>query len=325
MRVLDRWRESRARKRTQRHKEAALGERIERMVQESDPSIRTVAGYRRQLREPVESAVAYFEGLIGAIPGPFSLAPGNWDRDPLIHAFFVSPDEIRSLLRHCTELTSFFRDSGEESAIALVTATKTERTVFGTAMKGDLIQRDVARTAVEFHDHRVVAPVASEEESRRRMVQRGLNLLAAATLEKALETQALREELVAQRRTLAVKLSILRSRERGLERLLAGGDDMQAEARQAQQLLREIDARLQELAPETGTPGDVLKKLEGVLGGAEHFLRKNTVRMRLDWMGVKVGADSPESGREITLTELEIPERLKRVVMLTRIESLSLS
>jgi hypothetical protein len=37
------------------------------------------------------------------------------------------------------------------------------------------------RLAVEFYDHRVVAPVATEAENRRELVQRGLNVLATYT------------------------------------------------------------------------------------------------------------------------------------------------
>jgi hypothetical protein len=48
MGILDRWSQYRERKKRQRQKESSLVDLIERMVQDSDPSVRKVAGYRRE-------------------------------------------------------------------------------------------------------------------------------------------------------------------------------------------------------------------------------------------------------------------------------------
>jgi len=292
---------------------------IERMVQDSNPAIRKVAGYQRQLQKPVENALGYIEGLISSIPGPFNLSAEHWDKDPLIHALFVNPDEIRSLLHNCAELKSFFQKKGVDSAVALLTATKKERTVFGTALEGEIVRSDVPQVAVEFYDHRVVVPVATEKEIRRELIHRGLNLLATYALEETMQIQSIREDLTEQRHILAVELKIQKTRERGLESLLAGGSQGSSDAMQAEQVLTEIDKQLMELEPGSGMPRDFLRKLENVLAAPGNFLTGETIRMRLNWMGVKLNEEPAESGREITLCELEIPGRLKRVALLTKI------
>jgi hypothetical protein len=317
--ILDRWSRYREGKKSQRQRDAALVKMIERMVQDSDPSIRKVAGYRQQLQGPVENALGYIEGLISSIPGPFGLSAESWDKDPLMHALFVSPDEIRSLLQSCAELKSFFQQNGAKTAIALLTATKKERTVFGTAQEGEIIRRDVPQVAVEFYDHRIVAPVATETEKRRELIHRGLNLLATHTLEEILRIHSIRQELTEERRMLAVKLKIQHGRERGLERLLAGGSKNHADQEQAQQLLDEIDKQLMELEPGLGTPRDFLRKLEKVLLDPRNALTGITTGMRLNWMGVKLNEESTKNGREITLAELEIPGRVKRVAVLVAV------
>jgi hypothetical protein len=319
MGILDTWHQYRDRKMRQRQKAAALVELIERMVQDSDPSIRKVAEYRQRLQKPVENALGHIEGLISSIPGPFRLSAETWDKDPLIHALFVSPDEIRYLLQDCAELKSFFQHSGVKTAVTLLTATKKERTVFGTAQEGEIIRRDVPQVVVEFYDHRVVAPAATEEEKRRKLVQRGLHVLATQTLEEILRVHSIREELVEERRMLAVKLKIQHSRERGLEGLLAGGSNSGAGAEKAQQLLAEIDRQLVELEPGSGTPRDFLRKLEKVLLDPGTFLTAKTFGMRLNWMGVKLDEESCKNGREITLAELEIPSRVKRAAVLATV------
>ena len=319
MGILDRWNQYRDQKQRQRQKEAALVEMIERMVQNSDPSMRKVAGYRQHLQKPVENALEHIEGLISSIPGPLVLSAESWDKDPLIHALFVSPDEIRSLLQNCAELKLFFQQSGVKTSVVLLTATKKERTVFGTAQEGEIIRRDVPQVAVEFYDHRVVAPVATEVENRGELVHRGLNLLATHALEEILKIHSIREELTTERRMLAVKLKIQQTRERGLERLLAGGSKHDADQEQAQQLLEEIDKQLMELEPGSGAPQNFLRKLEKILLNPGNVLTGKTIGMRLNWMGVKLNEESTENDREITLAELEIPGRVKRAAVLATV------
>ena len=320
MGILDGWNRYRDRRQTQRRRAADLAELIDRMVQDSDPSIRKVARYRQKLQKPVENALGHIEGLISSIPGPFRLSAASWDRDPLVHALFVNPDEVRSLLQGCAELTSFFRSSEAKTAVALLTARKKERTIFGTAQEGDIVRRDVPQTAVEFYDHRIVAPVATEPENRRELIRRGLNLLATHTLEEILRVHSIREELEAERHMLAVKIKIQHTRDRGVDRLLGGGQNA-ADEEQAQQLLKEIDRQLTELDPGSGSPQDYLGKLEKVLFEPGRVLRGEAVGMRLDWMGVKLNEAPPEQSFAVTLAELEIPGRMKRVAVLASISA----
>jgi hypothetical protein len=319
MGILDTWNQYREAKKNQHQKESDLIDLIERMVQDSDPSIRKAAGYRKQLKQPVENALGHIESLISSIPGPFRLSPEAWDKDPLMHALFVSPDEIRSLLQNCVDLKSFFQKSGMRTTVALLSATQKERTVFGTDQQGEIVRRDVAQVAVEFHDHRVVAPGADEAENRQELFHRGLYVLATHTLEEILRIHSIREELTEERRILAVKLKIQHSRERGLEGLLAGGRNSSESSEQAKQLLEEIDKQLMELEPGSGKPQDFLNKLEIVLLAPENFLMGQTIRMRLNWMGVKQSKESAETAPEVTLAELEIPGKVKRVAALVAV------
>jgi hypothetical protein len=321
MGILDTWNQYREAKKNQRQKESDLIDLIERMVQESDPSIRKVAGYRKQLKQPVENALGHIESLISSIPGPFRLSTEAWDKDPLIHALFVSPDEIRSLLQNCTDLKSFFQQGGMKTAVALLSATKKERTVFGTDQQGEIVRRDVPQVAVEFHDHRVVAPGVDEAENRRELFHRGLYVLATHTLEDILRIHSIKEELSEERRMLAVKLKIQHSRERGLEGLLAGGGKSSESSEQAKQLLEEIDNQLMELEPGSGKPQDFLRKLEKVLLDPGNFLTGKPIRMRLNWMGVKQSEESAENAPEVTLAELEIPGKVKRVAALVAVSA----
>ncbi|MCG6908235.1 MAG: hypothetical protein LJE63_16655 [Desulfobacteraceae bacterium] len=319
MGIKDKWTQYRELKRSQGQREALLDEWIERMVEDSEPSMRSVTGYQQQLRKPLENALGYMEGVIATIPGPFDLSGRLWDQNPLVHALFATPGEVQTLLQNCGELTSFFQEGGGKTAVVLLTARKEERTVFATAVEGEILRRDVPRKAVEFYEHRVVAPMATAEEIRRELVHRGLNVIAMLAIEEVTRDQAIREELTAERRNLEFKIKLRRTRERGLETLLAGGLPPDAEDEKAQQLLAEIDQQLRALEPGAGAPRDVLRKLESILTSPDTALTAKTLEIRLDRMGMKQNEAATEDSQAIVMAELEIPGRLKRVAMLATV------
>jgi hypothetical protein len=160
-----------------------------------------------------------------------------------------------------------------------------------------------------------------EAENRRGLFHRGLYVLAAHTLEEILRIHSIREELTEERRMLAVKLKIQYSRQRGLEGLLSDSGASAAGAKQAQELLEEIDNQLTELEPGSGKPQDFLRKLEKVLLDPGNFLTGKPIRMRLNWMGVKQSEESAQNSPEVTLAELEIPGKVKRVAALVAVSA----
>ena len=135
------------------------------------------------------------------------------------------------------------------------------------------------------------------------------------------EAQALREELTAQRKSAAFKIKIRETRDRGMGYLLGGSSQVGAAEEEWHQLLGEIDRQLADLGPGAGTPRDLLVTLKRVLTGADAVLTEKTLEMRLNWMGVKQSEDAAEDGRAITLTELEMPNRAKRVAMLATVSA----
>ena len=105
-----------------------------------------------------------------------------------------------------------------------------------------------------------------------------------------------------------------------IERMVQDSDpSIRKVAGYRQQLLAEIGKQLMELGPGSGRPRDFMRKLENVLTGADHALTEKTLDMRLNWLGVKLNRESTENSSKITLTELEIPGRLKRVAVLANI------
>jgi hypothetical protein len=302
-----------------RLKENSLARAIDLVVQASAPVVCSLRDCRRDLRSPVEHALGYLERAIEAIPGPERLSPENWDRDPLLKGLFVSPDELRSLLQRDPSLKAFFARQPADRAFALLTATRREHTIFATAQEGNIVQRDVPQTAVEFHDHRIIDPSTASADTRQALKERALNALVTQVLERLLKLRSLKDELKEQQRILSIKLKILQTRPHGLDALRSGEAASKAEPAAAPQVLAEIDRRIQDLAAESDSPEEYLRQLTAVLAAPEQVLTVTPVLMHLNWMGVKQGNAAAAGDRGFELAEVEFQDRLKRVAVFVEI------
>ncbi len=309
-------REARAGKRRQ---EAALREAIQRVMHWSAPAVCTLRGCRRELRSPVENALGYIQGAINAIPGPVRLAPDRWGQDPLLPALFVNPGEAEALLAGDSRLGSFFRQQpAAQQACALLIATPKERTIFGTAVAGGIVQRDVAQTAVEFHDHRIIDPRPAAAETRRALEDRALNGLVARVLERRLQARSLKDELKEQQRILSIKLKIQQTRERGLDVLKPEENDGEGEPSAARPALAGIDRQIQDLGAESDSAEAYVRQLAAVLNAPQQVLAITPVVLRLDWMGVRQAAGA--GGEDIRLAEVELRGERRRAAVLVTID-----
>ena len=303
---------------SRRQKESALRDTIEQVVQASNPVICTLKGdCRKTLRSPVENALAYVDQAVSAIPGPIELATQNWDRDPHLKALFVNPDELSSLLRSDAKLKSFFANDRTRQVFGLLTATKKEKIVFGTAIEGEIVRRDVPQTAVEFYDHRIVAPGLTALETRNELRERALNGLVSQVLEKILKLRTLKDELLEQQSILSTKLKIQQTRNRSLDVMLQ--QDLESEA-QAEHILADIDRQIKDIAAESDSPEYYLSELTQILSAPQEVLVVTPISLRLNWMGIKQCETSNDCLQEIRLADVELKDHFKRVAVLVTIK-----
>lgn len=322
-RIVDRFRlrisQRREARMLERQKEQALSQAIDRVVKASAPVVCSLRDCRRDLRSPVDNALRYIEQTIDAIPGPAQLSPGSWDQDPLLKALFVTPDELSSLLAGDPRLKSFFARAQTAQAFALLTATKTERTIFAPAVEGEIVRRDVPQTAVEFHDLRMLDLAATEAATRDALKDRALNALVAQVLERLLQLRALKDELKEHQRILSIQLKIQQTRTHSLDGLMSGDRDDEAAAPQAQQVLADIDRQIQDLAVESDSPAEYLRQLTAVLNAPQEVLTVVPIAMRLNWMGVRQENASAAGDPDICLAEVELQKRLRRIAVIVTI------
>jgi hypothetical protein len=254
--------------------------------------------------------------VVDAIGGPIDLTPDHWPKDPTLRAMFVDAQSIRCILRQTADIKSLFKAEPTDRLIALLTATRKEKTVFTAAMEGGIVKRDVAQTSVEFIDHRVVAPALSEAETRHDLKGQALAIIARRALEEVTTLKSWKSELTEQSNALSAQLQVFRKPAVGLDSFSADPAESPSRESEARQLLRDIDDKLKELSQTLSTPEDYLRHLIRYLNHPETAITAERLTLRLNWMGVKLRTDSPEAEAPITLTEMDFKSRGKRVAVL---------
>jgi hypothetical protein len=294
-------------------------EQVENVVDGIEPKIRLVRGYRKVLGPGVALARSYIDELVDCIPGPLMVSPGSFVNDPQVNAFFASPQELRAVFSRSSELQEFFarpQNASLDSACALLCMVAQEKTVFGMDLVQDRVRRDVHQTVVNFSDHKVLTPGASEADARRGLKDCIFNALVSHALQHIVELKAHKRELQDERRILSARLRARQAYNGGLDTLLATVSPAPDcdDTRQIEQKLAEAEQRLQQLPVARDAPREYLHQVRGILERPRDFIQLRRVSFNLNRLGVKV--DGASAGRRIELAEIGVARVLKRVVVI---------
>lgn len=302
--------------RTRRDNEEILRQATEQVVKVADPVIRQARRYRRVLRTPLSGAMDYCRSLIDAVPGPVTLSRSQYHADPLVKALFASPDELEEVLRISPELTAL-REQGHTGEVsAMMTVLYDEKTIFGHEQEGDIVRRDVQQRAVNFSDHRIVAPSSDLDRARTGIVHRGLEVLATIAMERITTLKSRKAELREKREYLKGMLKILGGRNYMHEMFAAPDPDKREVFRKAEKKLSEVEQELAKLQEKMTYPEHSLGYLEEIMRKPDDSLIVRSQSFRLNWKGVRVEDKPGSEGNDITLAEFSIHEELRRSAVL---------
>ena len=280
-----------------------------------DPKIRWVSGYRRKLKPAVARTLVYADELIAKIPGPVIAHPDRWDHDPLLRALFSTPEEILLTLKTHPKALEFLNASSGATLYALLTTTREEKAVFGVQLEGEVVKRDVPRTAVNFVGLRLLAPAPLEEETREQLRRQALTILCSTAMERILALRSRAQDLGEQRELLKIKLKIRRSGRNDLSTLMCGTEACPAEIERTQDALEEITREIDAAKAELGGPDECLEHVRRILSRPEEYLWVEPLRLRLSPLGFKVDAASSEPAAEIVLCEFKVRGGLQRAAV----------
>ena len=308
-------RERRAEKEARLRRSNIVNQAIERAIEGTDKSIRLALGYQRKLFQAAEYCLDYADRLVDSIPPAMEFSKQAFARDPRINAFFVNSDALQNAFSHSSELQDFLEspeNRGLTECCALLCMKKTEKNVFGMQLVGDMVQRDIAQTNVNFNDHQISWPAAVEADTRISLKQCLFDGVVTSVLERMSANRALKKELDQQRYLLKKKLQTLEH---------AAPDPAEAAERHIQ--FEQARSRLETIESQRwragrNTPVDYLNQLKYALGHPEELVRLKMTSLTLSRLGVKIPEDSAQKGDRIDLAEVEIGKSDSRVVVLAK-------
>jgi hypothetical protein len=283
---------------------------IDIIIGEIDPRLRLVGGYRRKLRKPVIRSLVYVNRLVTRIPGPFEINRRNYGSNPQVNALFGSADDAEHLFSHSKAVNSYFEDKPDQDVVYVPMAmSRTEKTVLGMDLSGDMVKREVAQTAVNFSGHRLGICGSSESGLRDSLRLRGIHNLALTALENITRLKMKTSELREQAILLKIKLRELRAQQRGLDALAAAGpDDLEGEQVLTRHL-EDTERQLNEAHIHPGTLEDYLVQVCRVFNHPSRYLRVKPNSVRVDRMGIKVKDITPDRGAEIFSAQITVGDK----------------
>ncbi len=285
-----------------RHPESLVKEAIEQAVDKTDPWLKAVSGYRRKLRPAVICAIDYVAGLANSLAQPIH---ANFDKNgsaPSLSAFFSSPSEMREFFRNDRSLAVFLRDHqpAPKQVTALLIMQKSEKTIFGAELSGDVIVRDVPQVTVSFHGHRLLGLATEENETRTQLQRLAFDHLLTLALRQITSAKTKRKDLERRRTLLQSKLTLLQRNEGEFNGYESTARPTVAET---EDQLKLLEASLLELGSEDHVLDAYLDILIHVLSHPDEHLWDQRQCLILDQSGIK-RTQTADHDCEITLHEL---------------------
>ena len=301
----------------------ALIERAtERAVDGTDPRLRALGNYRKQLREPVELAVRHVVELVDGLPEAVPLGRKGYSTDPCMRAFFASNDHLQEVLGGFRAISNYLQDlSGlpPHEIFGLLTLEWKERKILGMELQGDRVRRDVQQVSVNFFNHRFVCPSDNEAATSLELKKRAFDYLLKMALEKISSTRGKHKELKREQQLLDKKLTAMKNGGWGLETMLSSGEEPAPDMAALAAKIDAVESELLALGNASGGLERNLELLAEVLAQPAHWLYRDDVRLRLNAMGVRTDASSDEPANDLQLLGLFSASGERRIVQPVRL------
>ena len=264
---------------------------VERVISGTDPRLRIVGAYPKKLGPAVARAMDYIHRLVESLPPPVTIHPARFTSDPRLRAMFASSQHVREILSFGEELQHYrqrLRGGLPTDLYAVLRTTRTEKSALGIALNGNIIQRDVPQTVVNFQDPHIAFPAGSETKTRREMKKRAFDFLIKTALEQLAAARANHQQLEQQQRyLLQQKARLLQDTPVGLQPLTAQSPTDLTSVATIEGRLRDVQAELRRLHAGAATLDENLARVAAVLGQPEQHLQLERVHLTLDAMNVK--------------------------------------
>lgn len=286
---------------TDDYPETLIKAAIEHAVDNTDPWIRAVSGYKRKLRPAVLQSMKHVGALVDEMPPVIVVISGSYINNSRLRPFFISSSDMWKVLHNCMNSTDFRRAQGATMpwVYALLTMQKNERSVSGAEVVGDIVLRDVLRDAVSFESHQLIDPSESEDETRGKLKKRAFDHLLSLALSRITTVKLERKRLERYRALLQSKLNMLQRSRRGFQAVAAEG---QTDFDEVERLIGNFDEELMQLGGDDRMLETYLDIVTDVLGRADEHLWVKKERLIIDRMGIR--HNEPADGTQKVILDL---------------------
>jgi hypothetical protein len=312
------WSRYKIRNAEQRRHEQEVDAAIERIVDQVNPRLRAVGGYRKALFPVVERTLEYVRELTQQVPGPVLVDRKTWSSDPQINALFGSVDRLRRVLSG-TEVRRYLKQHPLGGDCYAVFAAMPEiKNQLGVELVGETLQKDVRQTAVSFKNHEVGLVGESEDAVRRALPDEALELLVSLAVQEILEQESRISEFEERLRVVRLKLKVAETKSKGIGLLIEDNPERVKETDAKRARVAELEKDLEREKRGLSSLDDHLDRLVELLRHPEAYFGLERVRVRLDRMNIVREEDDKETGNEIDFARGRRGNKLARVILLIR-------
>ncbi|MFZ1640941.1 MAG: hypothetical protein WAV07_05780 [Candidatus Contendobacter sp.] len=298
---------------------------IERVVDGTDPRLRAVSHYRRQLWPAVERAIDFVVTFVNALPPAIVADRQGYMTDPRLRALFASPESLREILSFSDGTRNYLKQAPDPLPVELYAglgAVRVEKNVLGIEMDGEILRRDVPQTVVNFCDHRLVFLTDNEQDTRRELMRRAADYLIETALQRLTASRVQKTQLgQQQRKLLQQKANLLKKAQVGLESLAGPAATEPVDLNALEQQLQNLETELGQLRADSATLDQHLAKVAATLSEPEKYLRLESIALTLDHTNIKVPAGSPRVANAMTFEEIVMGKDRRLAALFVRFPS----
>jgi len=280
---------------------------VDKAITLTNPRLKLIPGCEKRLAPAVGSTINYLRTQATALPAVHTLSAKTWSSDPALRAFFVAPTDIPQVLGRSDNLRTLFDKFPEldEACVVLGMAFKEQR-VFGMALHGEMVQRDVAQKSVSFSDHR--ARICGRDESRlRRLIGAEVfEYLVAHALSEIGEERSERRELQENRSLIRARLRLLQQHGPGLGSMFGEAPAAKSEQERLAAELLENEKQLEAMGGSDSILEAELECLLEVLDNPQRHLCFEPRQLKVDAMNVVLDGSAAEPATSISFSVAEL-------------------
>lgn len=289
-----------------RHNTQALEAALHKVIQETDPRLQLIPGYKHKLLPGLSTSLNYIASQTQELSPTLNLSLRGFTTDKRLGMFFSSPSSLLRTLRNSALLSDYFhRASNRDDAWGIMAMQRSNTTRLGLAMeKTGEVRSDVVQTVISFDNHELLMLCKSQQDLHHNLSDHRLNILIIIINHQLEILTNQRAQLENERRQLQAAL-ITTPGQAGTV-INATGQSLPDQSRpELETRLQTINVQLEHIKQRVDLPGTV-DHIKTVLETPNHYFSITSSTIYLNRMGVLLTDATQDDATGLKLEEVTI-------------------